>query len=414
MKIKVQNQIYNSPAEASQVHNTHLKRVLKTLLANGIIDQAYANILTKNADLEIHLGDQWFPSLQAAADHFHLPLATLKRRIFYQLEDAYDPHTYRQPQNYRKQTPRNEILNQPVTIENQHFASVRQAAAYYQIPVSIVYSRIHNQNNDPNDPRTYRPKYTPRNPAMQPIINGQPFKNLHAACQHFKVPYGTVYQRIHNQGEDINDPNTYRPSAKQQTSRLKVGSHYFNSVRKACRYYKASYATVEGRITRKHEDKHDPLTYRPAGAKRPRSYTYHGRVYQDIHQLCLTEHLNETKVRQRIRHGQSIDQVKPIGFTIDNRYFRSVIEAAKYYHVNLHTVRMRVRQGEDYTQASTYRTPRPYLNVTKPFTIDGQQFATIQQACRHYHVKYLTVLNRIKHHGEDYHAAHTYRQPFAK
>ena len=357
MKIKVQNKIYNSPAEAAQVHNTHLKRVLKTLLDNGIIDQNYANVLTKNAELEIHLGDQWFPSLQKAADHFHLPLSTLKRRIFYQLEDAYAPHTYRQPQSYRKQTQRKAILNQPVTVEGQHFASVRQAAAHYQIPLSIVYRRIHNQNNDPNDPRTYRAKHTSRNPAMQPVVNGQQFDNLQAACQHFKVPYGTVYQRIHNRGEDINDPNTYRPSLKQKNGRLKVGSRYFNSVRQACQYYQTPYATVEGRIIRQHEDKHDPLTYRPSGVKRPRSYTYHGRVYQDIHQLCLREHLNETKVRQLLAHKQSIDQVKPIGFTIDNHYFRSVIEAAKYYHVNLSTVRMRVRRGEDYRNAHTYRQP---------------------------------------------------------
>lgn len=113
-------------------------------------------------------------------------------------------------------------------------------------------------------------------------------------------------------------------------------------------------------------------------------------------------------------YSQSIDQIKPIGFTIDNHYFRSAIEAAKYYQVSLSTVRMRVRRGEDYTQPSTYRTPRPSLHVTKPFTIDDQRFASIQQACQHYHVKYLTVISRIKRKGEDYHDVHTYRQPFAK
>lgn len=273
-----------------------------------------------------------------------------------QLKDAYDQHTYWQPKNPQKRT-RQSILDQPVTIENQTFASVRQATEHYQIPVSIVYSRIRNQNNDPNDPRTYRPKYTRHNPTMQPVINGQKFDNLQSACQHFRVSYGTVYQRIHNRGEDINNLNTYRPGPKQKAKCLKIGSLYFDSVSQACRYYQVSYATVESRITRYHEDKYDPVTYRPAGVKRPRSYTYHGRVYQDIHQLCLTEHLSKTKVQQLISHGQSIDQAKPIGFTIDNRYFRSAIEAAKYYQVSLSTVRMRVRRGEDYHDVHTYRQP---------------------------------------------------------
>lgn len=267
-----------------------------------------------------------------------------------------NPHTYRQPKNPQKQT-RQSILNQPVTIDNQTFASVRQAAAHYQIPVSVVYSRIYNQNSDPNDPKTYRPKYTRHNPTMQPVLNGQKFDNLQSACQHFRVAYGTVYQRIHNHGEDINDLNTYRPSPQQKAKCVKIGALYFDSVRQACQYYQVSYATVRSRISRYHEDKHDPLTYRPAGVKRPQSYPYHGHVYQDLHQLCLTEHLSETKVRQLLAHGKSIDQVKPIGFTIDNHYFRSVIEAAKYYQVSLNTVRKRIHQGEDYHDVHTYRQP---------------------------------------------------------
>lgn len=197
----------------------------------------------------VTVGQQHFHSRQAACQFYKISNDTVTARILRRHEDPTDPHTYRPTK------PRRD-LKAPLTIAGHTFSSLSAACRYYHVDVQMVTYRVYEKGESLTDPRTYRPANEPlvkkysyhgrRYNSMAalakaekinvkriaravknheklddlrplgPIINGQRFASVEAACQHFGVKVSTVRARINRQHEDRNDPATYRPPYRRK------------------------------------------------------------------------------------------------------------------------------------------------------------------------------------------------------
>lgn len=286
-QINVNGHRFNSLAEAARYFG--LKRsTIYDRISNGEDQNALSTFRPKNQPLNCRYSyhGRRYNSLKKLAKQEGLRLAEVRQAV-------------KQGQNL------DDVQPVGITVGNQHFGSRQAACQFYEISNSTVTARILRRHEDPTDPHTYRPAKLRHDLKAPLTIAGHTFKSLSAACRYYHVDVQMVTYRIHKKGENLTDPRTYRPAneplvkkyayhgrrynsmaalAKAEKIGVKriaravknheklddlrplgpiINGQHFASVKAACQHFGVNFSTVRARINKHHEDRDDPITYRP-------------------------------------------------------------------------------------------------------------------------------------------------------
>jgi hypothetical protein len=202
------------------------------------------------------------------------------------------------------------------------------------------------------------------------VINGVEYKTMADACRTYHKLQSCVLQRLQRGmplEKAMTDPTENRNDIYHGGKEITVNGTIFPSLRAAVRYYHLNYATVSNRLQSPHWTIEEAFE--------------------------LTEH------KQVITHTGS---AKPI--TVEDKTYASIDDACKAYNVERAKVYTRRKRGWTIEESlgikprdtSKYAYSNCGRRHSKPITIDGIEYQSIEQAAQHFKVKYQTLYWRLK------------------
>ena len=180
---------YDTLKAAAQDIGIHPVTLINRIHRYGPNDPRVIQTDQPHTGTPITISGHEFPSITTAAKYYHLNPRTMLSRL-----EHYGPNDPRvtAPAREHIQTDYSNLV-----VDGHHFHSLTEAAKYYGLSISIVLSRIEQENADPTDLQTYRPKGS-RRIGHTIKYRGTTYPNISAMCRATGIKRHQVYQALKN------------------------------------------------------------------------------------------------------------------------------------------------------------------------------------------------------------------------
>lgn len=340
---------YKNLKEACKSYNLDYRSVWHKLRSGKTLEEAF----TKN-NREFIYNDITYRSLKAAAEKNGLDYRTVWSRLKLgkTITEAF----------YQKNLPRTG-RSSPITVNGKTYSAVSVAARFFGVSEKTIHGRL-ERGLTPEQAVGLVSFDIGNEKSIK--VNKKVFTSIASAARYFDIPLYTVYNRL-KRGRSLKDV-FHKGEIKRKSPRFKVIKVFgleFETLKDACDYFAISYQVARYRLRKKWSlDQIFELKPGPINKSKnaPKTFEFNGKFFNSASSLAKEHGVVASNLHRRLTEGWSLEESlelidreyegKPLKIDIDGQMFASRNDAARHFGINIGTVSTRVnKQGWSIKQA---------------------------------------------------------------
>ena len=342
-EITVEGKTFKSISEACRYYNLEFNLVNNRLYKGWSIEEAFGLKYRNDNYKEITVEGKTFKSIAEAAKYYNLRLDLVHNRLRRgsTIKDAFT----------KDSNPAIEYKYLNLTIFGKTFKYIVEAAEYYNINYGVIYRRLENGWSIEDGVSI---------PVKEGVVGktitvgNNEFVSISEAARYYNLDNGKIYYRLKN-GWTIDEAFELVKKEKATIKPIIVEGVSYKSITEACKHYNLDPKRIIYRLNNGWSVEEAFGFVEKEKIVEPITITVEGRTYNSIAEACKHYNLRSGKVYGRINRGWSIEEAFELVKRDNNRnnkeiivngiVFKSLAEACKHYNLNYSTIKNRLHVG---------------------------------------------------------------------
>ena len=266
------------------------------------------------------------------------------------------------------------MSNNKLIYNDKEYTSIQQACRELGLNPSTIKDRINKQGMSFKEAIEFK-----SNRKIPVTYNGVAYDTVKELCNNHGFNYDTVMRGVRS-GLTI-EQAINRLETINSSKPITINGVSYSSIAQAVRSLGIPLPTVRYRIDKSGMSIYDALT-KPVHEQK---YTYQGKSYYTLKELCDDLNISYTQISERMRKGMSLEEAisKPVSDTtvvIKDQTYKSVLEASRKLNISR-------RKAENYSKG--------IFAPKTAFEKDGIVYESIKDYCTRNKLNYTTIISRI-------------------